>query len=166
MRVLLGDGQLTDNLGMANKTNKITQLIVVDADGEIITAANGLVSSDNRELVKTVKTEAELGTEVQMIVPFGERVRANLDDPKDLLGITAALFSARPGRTRLLEAPGEVWEWFNDVDKHDGEGDSIGYAYGEEEAEAMVAEAEGFRSTDELAELLLTHYEEKDEEKK
>lgn len=151
---------------MANKTNKITQLIVVDADGEIITAANGLVSSDNRELVKAVKTEAELGTEIQMIAPFGERVRANLEDPADLLGITAALFSARPGRTRLLEAPGEVWEWFNDADKHDGEGDSIGDAYTVEELETMIAEAEGFKSSDELAELLLTHNDEKDKESK
>jgi hypothetical protein len=151
---------------MANKTNKITQLIVVDADGEIITAANGLVSSDNRDLVRAVKIEAELGTEIQMVAPFGERIRANLEDPEDLLGITAALFSARPGRTRLLEAPGEVWEWFNDEDKHDGEGDSIGDAYSAEELETMIAEAEGFKSSDELAELLLAHNDEKDEESK
>lgn len=150
---------------MTNKTKKITQLIVVDADGEIITAANGLVSSDNRELVRLVKTEAELGTEVQMVAPFGERVRANLEDPQDVLGITAALFSARPGRTRLLEAPGEVWDWFNDEESHDGEGDSIGDAYTVEELQTMIEEAGEFKSSDELAKMLLDHNDEKNEEK-
>jgi hypothetical protein len=150
---------------MTNKTTKITQLIVVDADGEIITAANGLVSSDNRELVRLVKREAELGTPVQMVAPFGEWVRANLEDPQNALGITAALFSARPGRTRLLEAPGEVWEWFNDEDSHDGEGDSFGDADSVEELQAMIEEAGSFKSSDDLAALLLSEYNEKNEEK-
>lgn len=150
---------------MTTKTKKIIQLIVVDADGEIITAANGLVSSDNRELVRLVKREAELGTEVQMVAPFGERVRANLEDPQDALGITAALFSARPGRTRLLEAPGEVWAWFNDEASHDGEGDSFDDAHSIEELRNMIAEAESFKSSDELAALLLDYNDEDNEEK-
>jgi hypothetical protein len=149
---------------MTNKTTKITQLIVVDADGEIITAANGLVSSDNRELVRIVKREAELGTPVQMVAPFGEWVRANLEDPQDALGITAALFSARPGRTRLLEAPGEVWEWFNNDESHDGEGDSFDDAYSVEELRTMIEEAGSFKSDEELAALLLNVNDENNEE--
>lgn len=161
----MGDGQTADNHCMTTKMKKIVQLIVVDADGEIITATNGLVSSDNRELVRLVKQGAELGTPVQMIAPFGEHVRANLEDPQDALGITAALFSARPGRTRLLEAPGEVWEWFNDADSHDGEGDSFDDAFSPEELEALMAEAGSFKNSDELAALLLNSFDEKNEEK-
>lgn len=93
-------------------TNKIN-MIVVDADGEIITAANGHVSSDNPELVKIVKRSVFLPWSVQLVSPFGRRVRPSLD-PENLIGITAALFSARPGRTKLLEAPPEVMEWFRD----------------------------------------------------
>lgn len=93
---------------MTKKTKKAVQMIVVDADGEIITAANGHVSSDNPELVKKVKNA---WLSVRLIYPFGTRVTPSLRDPENLIGITAALFSARPGRTRLLEAPAEVWEW-------------------------------------------------------
>lgn len=164
-RASLGDGQTADNHCMTNKMKKIIQLIVVDADGEIITATNGLVSSDNRELVRLVKREAELGTPVQMVAPFGEHVRANLEDPKDALGITAALFSARPGRTRLLEAPGEVWEWFNDEGSHDGEGDSFDEAFSPEELETIITDAGSFKNSDELAEMLLNSFDEKNEEK-
>lgn len=144
---------------------KIVQLIVVDADGEIITAANGLVSSDNQELVRAVKREAALNSEIQMVAPFGERIRANLEDPHDLLAITAALFSARPGRTILLEAPAEVWTWFNNEENHDGEGDSIGDAYTVEELDMIIEDAENFRSSEELAALLLDYNDESNEEK-
>ena len=41
---LLRDGHRTDNLGMTKKY--VTQLIIVDADGEIITAANGQISGN------------------------------------------------------------------------------------------------------------------------
>lgn len=93
-------------------TKKIN-LIVVDADGEIITAANGHVSSDNPELVKLVKRSVFLPWSVQLVRPFGRWVRPSLD-PENLIGITAALFSAKPGRTQLLEAPSEVMEWFQE----------------------------------------------------
>jgi hypothetical protein len=84
-------------------------MIIVDADGELITYTNGDISSDNPELVRIVKEQAAIGMEIQFIQPFGDYFRASLD-PEDLIGITAALFSAKPGRTRLLEAPDEVWE--------------------------------------------------------
>lgn len=89
---------------------KKTDIIVVDADGELIVAANGQISSDNRQLVKRVQRAAETGRLVQLVSPVGSRVRASLD-PTDLLGITAALFAARPGRTTILEAPPEVMDW-------------------------------------------------------
>lgn len=93
---------------MTKKNKEIITMIVVDADGEIITAANGHVSSENPELVKKVKNA---WLSIRLIYPFGTRVTPSLRDPENLLGITAALFSARLGRTRLLEAPAEVWEW-------------------------------------------------------
>lgn len=97
---------------MTKKNTNSVKVIVVDADGEIITAANGRISSDNPALTKIVKELAEIGMEVQLVQPFGNYVRASLD-PNNLIGITAALFSAKPGRTRLLEAPDEVWDWWN-----------------------------------------------------
>jgi hypothetical protein len=100
---------------------KPINLIVVDADGEIITAANGLVSSDNPELVKTVKRSVFLPWSVQLVSPFGQKIRPSLD-PNNLIGITAALYSAKPGRTRLLQAPPEVMEWFKE--EHAKRGDS------------------------------------------
>lgn len=84
-------------------------MVVVDADGEIITAANGHVSSDNPELVKQVKYHVALRRRVQL-TSRGQGITATLN-PSDPLGITAALFSARPGRTILLEAPEEVTTW-------------------------------------------------------
>lgn len=94
---------------MTPKNVKSIQMIIVDSDGEIITAANGRVSSNNPALVKIVKELAAIGMEVQLIQPFGDYFRANLDT-KNPIGIVAALFSVNPGRTRLLEAPDEVWE--------------------------------------------------------
>jgi hypothetical protein len=108
---ILSSKQNADILEMIYKTKRMPKLIVVDADGDIVTAANGQVSSDNRSLVRIIKKEALFRTKVQLVAPFGQKVRATLN-PDDLMGITAALFSARPGRTRLLEAPAEVWEWF------------------------------------------------------
>ena len=98
-------------------SKNIVKMIVVDADGEIITSANGLVSSDNPELVRAVKRSARFGTATRINEPFGEEVEASLD-PENLVGQIAALFSARPGRTRLLEAPIEVHEWLrSDLDE-------------------------------------------------
>lgn len=89
---------------------KKTVLIVVDSDGELIVSANGQISSDNRELVKRVKQAAEIRRRVQLVAPFGNKVTASLE-PDNLLGLTAALFAANPGRTTLIEAPEEVTEW-------------------------------------------------------
>jgi hypothetical protein len=99
---------------MTNKPKEIITMIVVDADGEIITAANGHVSSDNPELVKKVKEAGYFGfPSIRFFEPSGTDVSPSLD-PNDLIGITAALFSAKPGRTILLEAPAEVQEWLEE----------------------------------------------------
>lgn len=143
---------------------KITKLIVVDADGEIVTAANGLVSSDNRELVRLIKKEAKIGTSVQLVPPFGREVTASLD-PEDLVGITAALFSARPGRTRLLEAPAEVWDWLEE-DHDNAEGDSFPDMTSAEEARAMFEAVENFRDTEERSVRLLLGLDENDNDNK
>jgi hypothetical protein len=97
---------------MTNEINESMQLIVVDADGVIITYANGVITSDNPEFVKKVIEAGYYGfPPIRFFEPSGRYVNPNLD-PHDLIGITAALFSARPGRTILLEAPAEVKEWF------------------------------------------------------
>ena len=96
---------------MTKKDKNVIKTIVVDADGDIITSSNGYLSSDNRELVRSIKREVLFRSKVQLVAPYGQKIRASLD-PEDLIGNTAALFSARPGRTRLLEAPSEVWDWF------------------------------------------------------
>lgn len=135
-------------------TKKIVQMIVVDADGEIITAANGLVSSDNPELVKAVKHRARIGTYVRFVEPYGREVQANLDDPENLIGIAAALFTARPGRTRLLEAPAEVKEWILQ-DVEDGEPASAPAAFSEEEELAIEGRLRNALETDESLNSLL-----------
>lgn len=142
----------------------VTQLIVVDADGEIITAANGQISSNNRDLIKTIKREVLLGTKIQLVFPFGRQVQASLD-PTDLVRLTAALFSARPGRTKLLEAPAEVWEWMRE-DMEDSEGDSFPDVLTLEESQTMFSETENFHSSDKAVNLLLGLDEEIDEESK
>jgi hypothetical protein len=129
-----------------------------------VTASNGLVSSDNRELVRIIKREALLGTPARLIPPFGKEVNASLD-PENLIGITAALFTARPGRTKLLEAPAEVWDWLEEDMEENAEGDSLGDAFSAEETKAMFEAAENFHSTDESVRLLLGLDEEEKGEK-
>lgn len=100
---------------------KKTDLIVVDSDGELIVAANGRISSDNRQLVKLVKKAVADRRLVQIVSPNGSRVRASLDQ-EDLIGITAALFAANPGRTKILEAPATVNEWVAEESNRTGGG--------------------------------------------
>lgn len=126
-------------------------MIVVDADGVIITAANGHVSSDNPELVKLVKKNALIGTYVRLVEPHGKEIQASLD-PQNLIGITAALFSARPGRTKLLEAPIEVLEWLREDTDSGSEQDFSSEPKSLEEAEAEFRAA-GERSVRLLLEL-------------
>lgn len=128
-------------------------MIVVDSDGEIITAANGHVSSDNPELVKLVKANALIGRRVRLVEPYGEEVQAELN-PENPVGITAALFSARPGRTRLLEAPAEVMDWMID-DAETGEGQSIPDSYSPEETSAYLTDPWGDVSPEHSIKLLL-----------
>lgn len=135
-------------------TKRIVQMIIVDADGEIITAANGLVSSDNPELVKAVKHRARIGTYVRLVEPYGREVQANLADPEDVIAITAALFAARPGRTKLLEAPAEVKEWISQ-DLEDGEPASAPDAFSIEEEMAIEERLRNALATDESVNSLL-----------
>lgn len=106
-------------------TKKKMTMIIVDSDGEIISAADGHVSSDNKELVKMVKRSAALGSLIQLVPPFGTLVAAGLDDPENNLAITAALFSAKPGRTFLLEAPADVKDWIEADSDETGEVPSL-----------------------------------------
>jgi len=87
------------------------QLIVVDSDGELLSSANGHVSGEPGT-VKIVKENVLLGEPVLLIEPYSEKVASDLDISNPI-SIVAALFSVRPGRSRLLKAPPEVWEWFD-----------------------------------------------------
>lgn len=96
---------------------KLTQIIVVDSDGEILTAADGQVGGSSGR-VFMVKRNNLLGTPIRLTEPYGEPVRSELNI-RNPIGIVAALFSAKPGRSKLLEAPPEVWDWIDsDIEKY------------------------------------------------
>lgn len=95
-------------------------ILAVDSDGELLTSA-GTHISGSHQLVKKAKQAAMLGTLIQFVQPFGEYVEAKLDETEPLQ-ILAALYAANPGRTTLLEAPEEVYDWLAEQ----------GYDYGEE----------------------------------
>lgn len=89
-----------------------TKLIVVDADGELLSCSNGHISGST-ELRRKAEIASLIGARVTLQAPFGEEVMADLTDPTNSLGIVAALFAAKPGRSRILTAPPEVWEWLD-----------------------------------------------------
>lgn len=142
-------------------TNKNVKMTVVDADGEIITAANELVSSDNPELVKRVKFAALIHSDVQFVAPYGRAVEADLDR-ENPIGIAAALFAALPGRTRLLEAPAEVWDWIQE-DVENGEPDSYSEDMSEEEVAAMMEDSSVLEESVRLLSLVQDDNKETDE---
>lgn len=88
---------------------KSKQTVVVDSDGEILVATNGHVSGPY-EYVKEVKANALIGLPVRLVEPYGELVVCDLS-PDNLMGIVAALMSVKPGRSKIVDAPGEVFEW-------------------------------------------------------
>lgn len=94
------------------KENKMYKYnsIVVDSDGELIVWTNGSLSASPK-LKKRVKEASQFDREVELIHGV-QPVVANLNDDEDFLAITAAMFSASPGRSRLLEAPQVVTDWF------------------------------------------------------
>ena len=104
-----------------NKNPKKPVVIVVDSDGDIITYTDGEITCDNPELVEKVEKAPFLPWRVQLISPFGQYVRPSLD-PANLIGVTAAMYSANPGRSRLLEGPKEVRQWFKKEYKRYGGG--------------------------------------------
>ena len=87
-----------------------TENIVVDSDGELIVFIEGHLSATNAQR-KTIKENVLLGYGVRLIDPFGEEIAPSLD-PKTPLNVVAALFSLAPGRSRLLEAPQSVRDYF------------------------------------------------------
>lgn len=86
--------------------------IVVDSDGELLVWTDGSLSGSH-ELKKKVKRASDLEKPVNLIYGV-EDVVASLDNIEDYLAVTAAMFAASPGRTRLLEAPKSVMEWFDE----------------------------------------------------
>lgn len=100
---------------IANKPDrKGNTTIVVDSDGDHIACTSGHVSSTNQEKVKAVKEASLLGTPIQIVAPFGPVVSCDLDSEDDMQ-VLAALFSAAPGRTRLLEAPQALISQFQEM---------------------------------------------------
>lgn len=90
-----------------NIRQKKHTVFVVDADGVLVVYANGVVSSDDKELVKTIRSMSERKLHVK-VKPYGRQnsVEANLNG--NHMNILAALMSAKPGRTRVLEAPDDI----------------------------------------------------------
>ncbi len=84
----------------------------IDADGELIVCTDGLVSG-KKDLVRAIKDAATLELPIQVTAPFGAEVPAGLDTG-DPIRTLAALMHAAPGRCRILEAPDEVWTYFDE----------------------------------------------------
>ncbi|MGB3988249.1 MAG: hypothetical protein WBK67_00985 [Minisyncoccales bacterium] len=93
----------------------------IDVDGELIVCTNGLVSG-KRELVRAIKDAATLELPIQVTVPFGAEVPAGLGTG-DPIRTLAALMHAAPGRCRILEAPAEVWAYFDEESREQSDGD-------------------------------------------
>lgn len=86
--------------------------VVVDADGDVIVWVNGSLSGD-KTLVERVKFYSDLSFPVEMI-PSRHIVNADITDPENPLTALAALFMAKPGRVRVLEAPDSVIKFYKE----------------------------------------------------
>jgi len=93
--------------------------IVVVADGELVLWWQNRLWADR----KATREQVELNATGRLPVTLlwgAPPVEANLDDEKDLVAITAALMSAAPGRSYLVEAPAAVTDWFEKWDDVEG----------------------------------------------
>jgi hypothetical protein len=91
----------------------VNKAIVVDSDGDIIRYLDGDISCDNPEILEHLEKGFFLFP-VRFVMPFGTLVLPSLYDSQNIVRIAAALMSANPGRSRVLEAPSEFWEWFDE----------------------------------------------------
>lgn len=82
----------------------------VDVDGELVTCVDGQLSGP-KDIVDLIKYNVLARTEVRLVQPYGRLFVASLN-PEDRLGIVAALTSPSPGRSRVLTAPEEVWNYY------------------------------------------------------
>lgn len=80
-------------------------IVLVDIDGRRAMWCAGRLYGDE-ELVREARLAAVASSAVPLH-PFAPPVIASLESP---LGAAAALASYMPGRARIVEAPGEVWD--------------------------------------------------------
>lgn len=95
------------------------QSIVVDVDGVLMVATNGQLGG-NQKYANIAKRNSNIMKEVRLVEPYGDLVTADLD-PENPLGITAAMMSIKPGRSRVLDAPRSVLDWLIEQDELYGE---------------------------------------------
>ncbi len=83
------------------------ETIVVQVEDALLVWTDGLISSTNREYVKTAKWVSENGLNIDL-TPDGPTIKANLDDKEHPEQALAALMGVIPGRGRILQAPDSV----------------------------------------------------------
>lgn len=86
--------------------------IAVDSDGQLLICVDGKLSGPS-ELLAIARRNSNVRELVQLVQPHGALYEANLDDG-DPVGEVAALMSVAPGRSRIMEAPAEVFERLGD----------------------------------------------------
>lgn len=104
--------------------------IVIDSDGELLIYTKGHISG-SYELKKRLQRVAALEREVQLVAPHGQTIKASLDNPADALAICAALVGVNPGRSTILDAPDEVWDFLEAQEEIFGEADNYDTIEGE-----------------------------------
>lgn len=101
-------------------TKYIVESIVIDADGELITAVNGQLKAENYALLKKVRDASTLRRPYCIIMPYGDEVEANLDDYwGNKIGFLSAMLQAAPGRSTILDAPQDIYAWLDEQPEED-----------------------------------------------
>lgn len=82
-------------------------VITVEVNGDLLTYEDKELTGKKSLIAKVYKSCME-ENKVPLTM-YGPFVTANIDDPSDHLGITAALISVSP-QAKVVEAPPSVWE--------------------------------------------------------
>lgn len=81
--------------------------IVVQVENDLVVWTDGLISSDNKEYVKTAKWLSERHMPISVTID-GPTILCDLNDKEAPEKALAALMGIIPGRGRILQAPDNV----------------------------------------------------------
>lgn len=93
--------------------------LVVDIDGDLLVWTDGLISGDNKELVKKAKLASDFEVPTDLTIN-GPTIPASLNHPDEPVRALAALIAASPGRATILQLPDELIDLlpFDDTDEY------------------------------------------------